>query len=96
MKKKFVRPQISTYSVQSASGQDALDGVCLSGSFAGAETGSCAVGTNPTGGNCYPGAFPSGNQCRSGNNVFPGTQCTTGDVVLPRPNICNVGSTPNV
>lgn len=96
MKRKFVKPEISSYEVRSAAGQDSLDGVCTYGSFAGAEAGTCNTGANPAGGNCYPGIAPTGNVCGSGNNVFRGAQCTAGTSNLPMPNTCASGTTPNV
>ncbi len=80
MKRKFVKPEIRNYQVSTATGQDSLHGVCRFGSFAGNPgQGSCGGGSYPTGGNCSGGDFPSANVCHSGNNVFPGAQCTVGD-----------------
>lgn len=96
MKRKFVKPEIRTYQVDSATGQDSLLGICEYGSFAGAETGTCNAGDNPAGGNCYPGIRPSGNVCGSGNNVFPGAQCSPGTNNIPRLNECTSGNTANI
>lgn len=84
MKKRFVKPQITNYSMPTANGQDALMGQCLNGSFpeSAPPVGSCWNGTGVgSSENCTSGAFVmlpiSTNTCNVGNGVIA-SNCVTG------------------
>lgn len=85
MKKKFVKPEISEYNLQSAQGQDAMQGQCVSGSYPETPVGlggACWAGTRVgTSDNCVTGSLVGNpdyrNQCSAGNGVV-GSTCLGG------------------
>lgn len=84
--KKFIKPQISKYTLQTATGQDSLDGQCSAGSFAGLPNPNenCRTGF-AVGGVfiCSPGSLPA-NECSAGSTpTYAGSICNTGGDVRP-------------
>lgn len=81
MKKTFVKPQISSYAVGAAHGQDSLNAVCATGSF---------PESKPPVGACYAGSdIGIDYSCTQGGNARVPNVCSTGNNVLPT--VCNVG-----
>lgn len=84
MKKKFVKPAISNYSIQSAVGQDSLNAICATGSY---------PESKPPVGACYAGSDVGINySCTQGGNARVPNVCSTGNGVLPT--VCSVGDIP--
>lgn len=86
MKRTFVKPQISSYSLPTASGQEDLTGQCASGSFAGLPNpDEVCRGGNAVGGIfvCTPGSLPA-NECSAGSSpTYAGSICSVGGDVRP-------------
>ena len=85
MKRKFVKPEISNYSLQSAVGQDSIQGFCEQGSFPQAAGGPgglhrCSAGFRPDEDNfCVGGGTPTVGVCNTGLGVSHQNRCERGD-----------------
>lgn len=84
MKRRFVKPEISGYSMQAAWGQDQLLGLCTLGSAPQAGGGSCVTGLDPT---------TNYEQCAAGIAPTEGI-CAVGNRVSLVPILCDAGGTP--
>lgn len=84
MKRKFSKPQITSYSMPTADGQDSIMGQCLNGSFPESmpPAGACWAGTRVgESENCISGNGVMGdsrNICDNGNGVIA-SACLTGN-----------------